>query len=417
MEREGVIMSRLMRLSLAFIFIISAVPASTVAAQPELPANCVTGIHANGAVYLICMPPAWNGDLVIYAHGYVAAGEPVAIPWDQLVLPDGTAIPEIINGLGYAFATTSYSLNGLAIIQGVAEVTDLVSVFGAIAGDPNHTYLVGASEGGLITTLAVEQRPDVFAGGVAACGPIGDFRKQINYLGDFRVVFDYFFPGVLPGSPVDIPAEVMENWDTLYAPQVLQAIQSKPGKTQQLLRVTRAPTDPFDRMTIMDTVEGVLWYNVFATNDGVAKLGGQPFDNLTRWYWGSKNDFRLNRKVARFGADPAAQAELESRYQTSGVLASPLVSLHTTGDPIVPYWHATLYRLKALAGGSRRQHTNIPILRYGHCNFKVSEVLVAFSLMVLKSSGQPLDNTMDVLPDQASRLEFQNLAEEFGVRP
>jgi len=27
----------------------------------------------NGAIYRICMPAAWIGDLVVFAHGYVAA--------------------------------------------------------------------------------------------------------------------------------------------------------------------------------------------------------------------------------------------------------------------------------------------------------------------------------------------------------
>ena len=38
-----------------------------------LPLNCVEGTQMSGAVYRICMPTAlpWNGDLVLYAHGYV----------------------------------------------------------------------------------------------------------------------------------------------------------------------------------------------------------------------------------------------------------------------------------------------------------------------------------------------------------
>ena len=52
-------------------------------------------------------------------------------PEDQLYLPDGTYIPDAANLLGYAFATTSYSVNGLAIKQGLADLADLVSIFRA----------------------------------------------------------------------------------------------------------------------------------------------------------------------------------------------------------------------------------------------------------------------------------------------
>ena len=109
--------------------------------------------------------------------------------------------PDAANSLGYAFATTSYSVNGLAIKQGLPDLVDLVNIFRTQHPTLKRVVLVGVSEGGLITTLATEQYPTVFNGGVAACGPIGDFRGQINYVGDFRVVFDYFFPGLDPRQP------------------------------------------------------------------------------------------------------------------------------------------------------------------------------------------------------------------------
>ena len=47
-----------------------------------------------------------------------------------------------------------------------------------------------------------------------------------------------------------------------------------------------------------------LWYNVFATNDAVSKLGGNPYGNRGRWYFGSSNDLRLNLLVRRFSGRP-----------------------------------------------------------------------------------------------------------------
>jgi pimeloyl-ACP methyl ester carboxylesterase len=375
--------------------------------------NCENGTQWGGARYRICLPEgSWNRDLVIYAHGYVSPFDPIAIPEDQLVLPDGTSIPGIINQLGFAFATTSYSKNGLAVLPGIADVVDLAEIFREKYPETRRIYLVGVSEGALITTLAVERYPQSFSGGFALCGPVGDFRRQINYWGDFRVVFDYFFPGVIPGSPVAIPAVVIDNWETSTAPAVLAAIHSRPHATQQLLRVTKAPTDPLDPATIDETVLGLLWYNVFATNDGVATLGGHPFDNQTRIYWGSDNDLLLNWRIKRFRADASALAEISAHYQTSGRLKIPLVTMHTTGDPIVPYWHETLYLGKVLAGNSGLLHTNIPIFRYGHCNFKASEALAGFALLVLKASGMELLEVLNLLPDFETREEFLSLWEK-----
>jgi len=121
-------------------------------------------------------PSCYNHELVIYAHGYVDAYQPVAIPEDQLNLPGGGSIPQLVTSLGFAFATTSYSRNGLAVLEGVQDVRDLVEVFKTKYGNPTRVYLVGPSEGGLVTAKSIETYPGVYAGGVAACGPIGDFR-------------------------------------------------------------------------------------------------------------------------------------------------------------------------------------------------------------------------------------------------
>jgi alpha-beta hydrolase superfamily lysophospholipase len=344
----------------------------------------------SGSIYRVCMPEpgCWNGDLVVFAHGYVAFNEEVAIPEDQLELPDGTSLPELINTLGFGFATTSYPLNGLAVREAVTDVRELVDFFTCRVGPPADVYLTGASEGGLVTALAVERFPEVFSGGLAACGPVGDFRWQVNWYGDFRVVFDLLFPGVLPGSAVEIPEEVIEGWDEIYEPRVREALAADPEATGELLRITKAPWDHADPSTREETILGLLWYSVFATNDAVEKLGGQPFGNRWRFYTGSNNDLVLNLRVRRYRADSAALAEIEANYQTSGALALPLVTLHTTGDPIVPFWHEWLYWSRTRASGSGELHRSLPVLRYGHCEFEPLEVLVSFALLVYQVRGQ-----------------------------
>ncbi len=376
------------------------------------------GLQASGAVYRICMPAdgEWNGDLVVYAHGYVAFHEPIAIPEDQLQLPHQVSIPELANGLGFAFATTSYSVNGLAVRQGMADLIDLVQIFRATHGQPGRVYLVGASEGGLITALALERHADVFNGGLSACGPVGNFGWQINYWGDVRVLFDYFFPGVIPGSPIAIPQEVIDQWDTVYKPSVEVALRSEPARTSQLLEVARVPRPPTNAEKNIEALLDLLWYNVFATNDGIAKLGGQPFDNSQRLYRGSANDRLLNQMVTRVQADPVAITEVNTHYQTTGNLGGPLVALHTLRDPIVPYWQAAFYRYKIEVTGAQGLHKNIPILwRYGHCNFNAPQVLVAFVLLVREVTGQVIPDAERVLSSPEEQAEYRDLAAPFGL--
>ncbi|MEZ5286912.1 MAG: hypothetical protein R2712_19320 [Vicinamibacterales bacterium] len=76
-----------------------------------------------------------------------------------------------------------------------------MTAFGTAYLTPTRTHVAGVSEGGLVATLLAERAPETFSSAMAACGPIGNFRLQINYLGDFRVLFDYFFPGCCPAHP------------------------------------------------------------------------------------------------------------------------------------------------------------------------------------------------------------------------
>ncbi|HVD33616.1 MAG TPA: hypothetical protein VNC19_08580, partial [Gemmatimonadales bacterium] len=136
-------------------------------------AGCSDGTLEHGALYRICFPATWNGDVVLYAHGYVAAQHPIALPADTI---GGQSVSGTLNSLGYAFATTSYRSNGLVAPDAVDDLVELdATVRRLYRPDPGHSVILGFSEGGLVATLAVERHADLFDGAVAGCGPIGDF--------------------------------------------------------------------------------------------------------------------------------------------------------------------------------------------------------------------------------------------------
>ncbi len=379
------------------------VPAAGAASAP-LPGPCRTSTLPHGALALACVPASgWNGDLVVFAHGYTAFNQPLA--FQNLTLPDGTtSLPTLAQSLGFAFATTSYRENGLAILPGLDDIRELVAAFRAAHGIPAHTYLVGASEGGLITTLLVERSPRLFSGGLAACGPIGDFRQQIDYIGDFRVLFDYFFPGVLPGSPIDVPRALIDQWDQTYVPAIRAALAANPSAAQQLIATAKAAIDPADPTSIVTTTLDVLWYAVFSADDASRKLGGNPYGNRDRWYWGSSDDLRLNLGVRRFTADARAVANL-APYQTTGAVTIPLVTVHTTGDDVIPFWNELLYAGKAHPSG-HGSVVQLPIFRYRHCNFTTTDLLFGFGLLVWQASAQTLPGGAPAAGLQQAQRDF-----------
>jgi pimeloyl-ACP methyl ester carboxylesterase len=362
-------------------------PAEPPADQGQPPAaGCSDGVLQHGALYRICFPADWNGDLVLYAHGYVAPQQTLALPDDQVGNQPASGI---VTEMGYAYGTTSFRANGLVAADAVDDLVELVdTVEHRYRPDPVRTAIIGFSEGGLVATLAVERHPDRFDGALAGCGPIGDFQAQLDHIGDFRVVFDYLFPDVLPGTAVEIPDYLRDRWDELYAPAVVAALAINPSAAQELVAITNAPVAGDDLRSIAETTLGLLWYNVFGTTDAQQRLGGQPFDNSDRVYTGSSADAALNAGVARFHADPAALTALE-RFETSGDLDVPVVTMHTTGDPIVPFGQLSLYTAKVGAAGQGARLTGIPVERFGHCTFEAAEVLSGFSTLWSRIPDHP----------------------------
>jgi pimeloyl-ACP methyl ester carboxylesterase len=348
--------------------------------------GCTEGTLQHGALYRICFPPTWNGDLVLYAHGYVARDRALAILDDAI---GGQPASAVVTELGYAFATTSYRANGLVAPDAVDDLVELADTIDhRYKPDPARTAIVGFSEGGLVATLAVERHPDRFDGALAACGPIGNFRSQLDYIADFRVVFDYLFSGALPGTAVDVPQFLRDRWSTVYTSAVVVSLATNPAAARELIAITKAPVAGDDIQSITATTLGLLWYNVFGTADARERLGGQPFDNMARVYSGSSDDDALNAGVARFSADPAALAALQN-FETTGNLEVPMVTLHTSRDPIVPVNQSSLYGTKVNAVGAGSRLTQSTVDRFGHCTFEAPEVLGGFTKLWEKIANSP----------------------------
>src|SRR6266849_4127505 len=121
----------------------------------------------DGGLYRIEIPESWNGELVLYAHGYVAnAGQ------NGTMLRVGNhSIREHLIKEGFAWAASSYRCNGYVPGQGLVDTMALTDLFTKTTGGraPQRTYLTGVSMGGHVTILGMHEFPTAFAGALAMC--------------------------------------------------------------------------------------------------------------------------------------------------------------------------------------------------------------------------------------------------------
>lgn len=357
-------------------------------------------IQASGAIYRICMPPSgkYNHRLVMWAPGFQTAGTAVAIPED-LIEAGGVSLPDLANSLGFAFATTGYSKTGLAVRQGMADVVDLVNLFHTEQGAPEKIYLAGASQGGLVAALLAEQHPEVFSSALAVCAPVGDFADQMQYLWDALATFQYLFPTLIPGDPLNPTPDLIDRWPDYYATTVKPALLA-PANRKRLKQWAKTAKLAFDPKrpipTLENTARQVLGYAVMDLQEASATLGGSPFDNIGRQYRGVPDKAARGRDVTRVAADATALAEIRTNYDTSGRPGVPLITAHTSLDPLVPYRQAQLYLGKTRKSKSYlKKHINIRVNRYGHCNLTRDEVLLSFAALIVSAGDARILTGLD----------------------
>lgn len=346
------------------------------------------GAIGPGSSYEIDVPATWNGDLVIYAHGIVQASQPVVLPSQQ----DGyAAIRAALLARGYAVAASSYSSNGWALADAVRRTHQLSGIFRAKAGQPVRTLLMGHSMGALAIAKMAEVYPGQYDGALPMCGPLGGALTEVQYAGDARVTFDYFYPGLLPGGPFDIP-EGIPYESSPPSPLFLQVYNAliglpapDPAKIQKMQDWAIAARLPFINGTeLANSALYVVGFGWRYTNDLIERVNGKlPYENRDVTYpaLSATVGLQLNAGVARFDADRAALNYYERNYQPDGTISFPVVTLHTLRDPAIPFAHENMYAALVAAAGRSDWLVQQSVDRWGHCTMTSDEVLAAFTTL------------------------------------
>ncbi len=100
----------------------------------------VVGQTGPGALYALDMPAAWNGDLVVYAHGIVDPVLPVALPSAQ---DNFTSVRDALLARGFAVASSSFSGNGFILKDAAQRTHQLTGLFTARFSPPRRVRARG----------------------------------------------------------------------------------------------------------------------------------------------------------------------------------------------------------------------------------------------------------------------------------
>jgi len=331
------------------------------------------------AAYRIEVPEDWNGDLVLWAHGFRGFGG------ELTVSNPPSALRGAIIESGAAWAASSYSENGYAPGIGVDDTLALKRYFEEEYGSARRVYIGGVSMGGHVVALALEYYPEEFDGALSLCGTLGG-QEQQDYLVSWAAVASFL-------AGVDVP---VGNGSSAASVVLLTRISPALGRAEaptargvQFANIIKNLTGgdrPFfnegfrEQFTVnfgllLADPNRVTVTGAAATNEGVEYEVDEGLGISSE---------EINKEVERLPADPSARnAENHpDAVPTTGNIRTPLLALHNTGDLFVPISHLLSYREKVDAAGAGDLFVERAIRAAGHCRFSEEELRTAYADLV-----------------------------------
>jgi pimeloyl-ACP methyl ester carboxylesterase len=401
----------------------------SAAAQKHL-----TGTLSDGATYVIDVPATWNGTLLLYSHGYVAPGgsNPAEDVGDPLT-------GAYLLAAGYALAGSSYATTGWAVQWAVPDQISTLQVFESLVGTPKTTIAWGHSLGGMVTAALVQEYPSQFNAALPMCGVVG------GGVGTWNVGLDteFAFNTLLAGGSLQVVNITDPEENAGEAAAILIAAQETPqGQARIALSAALgdtpgwydptspepSPTDYTDREANqyewLLNVDGVFLFDYRA--DLEAKAGGNPsFNNGINYQTQLKKsvdyaevqalytdagldlatDLETLKTASRITADQAALTYLSNNIIYNGQIPIPVLTMHTTGDGLVPVQEEAAYAAVVKDAKDTANLKRIFVHRAGHCEFSPAETITALQTLVLRlDKGKWKDLTPTDLNNEASAL-------------
>lgn len=351
----------------------SALPFDAV---PGIPTDRYWGVHA-GAGYRIEVPENWNGDLVVWAHGFRGDGLELTV--------DNHPLREFLIANGYAWAASSYSKNDYDVAVGVQDTHKLTKRFNGIVGSPETVYLTGASMGGHVTAVAIEQYPNTYDGAMPICGVLGDY-ELFDFFLDYNVV-----AASLAGVDMTFPPDPVE-WETESIPQITSTLAAAwpvgltpDGENLKALTELRSGGErPLFDAAFPAWASFLLDFG--SLNGEVPRSPGVAVDNTDVVYQFDTDpelslaEAELNENVVRVTADAAGNRNpgLNNVPVVAGDPSIPVLTLHNLGDLFVPFSMEQVYAERVADNAATDLVVQRAIRGVGHCDFTAEELVTGF---------------------------------------
>jgi len=235
---------------------------------------------------------------------------------------------------------------------------------------------------GQVAQNIAEKHAKQYDGTLAMCAPLGGAIEEVNYLANVRVLLDLFYPGVIPGDVLNVPAGLDLNTQVLGPAQA--AVIANPTGLGIISRIDQTPLAGINGTELVTSLLYALAYDVRGIDDFLGRTHGHSmFDNSSPYTYTSAalpaNLLAgINLGVGRFTATPDALNYMEKYYVPDGKLDIPTVTLHTTRDPLVPFFHEAKF---ASYVNNPAQLLQRSVDGYGHCAFSTTQMVDAFEAL------------------------------------
>jgi pimeloyl-ACP methyl ester carboxylesterase len=370
------------------------------------------GTLADGATYLIEVPPGWNGTVLLYSHGYVVPGSPN---------PAADVGDPVTRGFlltnGYALAGSSYATSGWALQQAFPDQIAVLDQFHLLVGTAKRTIAWGHSLGGMITAGLIQKYPHRFDAALPMCGVLSGGVATWNTALDAEFAFQTLLAS---GSGLQLVNITDPATNLVIAEGALAAAQATPQGRARLALVAAlgdipgwfTPTSPQPSPTdyVSQEANQFLWAQqinfpfVFAFRAELeARAGGNVSWNVGVDYkrqlaissdraevealyqqagLNLEDDLNTLNQTARIPAKTSAVIYLERYIIYDGQIHIPVLTLHTSGDGLVVVQNERAYRTTVTEAGNDSFLRQAFVHRAGHCAFTPAETVAAFQTLI-----------------------------------